>query len=40
MALDPALETAIRQAVREQGQKPALAERMIVWLVELGQGHL
>jgi hypothetical protein len=40
MALDPALEAAIRQAVREQGQKPALAERMIAWLEELGQGGL
>jgi hypothetical protein len=40
MGLDPALEDAIRQAVREQGQKPALAERLIAWLVALGQGDL
>lgn len=40
MALDVALEAAIRQAVREQGQKPALAEKMIAWLVEMGQGGL
>lgn len=40
MALDPALEGAIRQAIREQGQKPALAERMIAWLEALGQGEL
>ena len=40
MALDPALEMAIRQAVREQGQKPAVAERIIAWLEELGQGGL
>lgn len=40
MALDAALEKAIREAVREQGQKPALAERMIAWLEALGQGAL
>ena len=40
MALDAALEEAIRQAVREQDQKPALAERMIAWLEALGQGDL
>ena len=40
MAIDAALVGAIRQAVREQGQKPALAERMIAWLEALGQGKL
>ena len=40
MALDAALEEAIRLAVREQGQKPALAEKMIAWLIEMGQGGL
>jgi len=40
MSLDPALEGAIRQAVREQGQKPALAEKMIAWLEGLGQGGM
>jgi hypothetical protein len=40
MALDPALEEAVRKAVKEQGQKPALAERMIAWLEALAQGNL
>lgn len=40
MALDAALEEAVRQAVKEQGQKPALAERMIAWLEALGEGDL
>lgn len=38
MALDAALEAAIKQAVKEEGQKPVLAERLLAWLEALGQG--
>lgn len=40
MALDAALEGAIKQAVAEGKQPPAVAERMIAWLEALGDGDV
>lgn len=40
MALDAALEGAIKQAVAEGKQPPAVAERMIAWLEALGNGDV
>lgn len=40
MALDTALEGAIKQAVAEGKQPPAVAERIIAWLEALGEGDV
>ena len=40
MALDSALEGAIKQAVAEGKQPPAVAERIIAWLEALGEGDV
>lgn len=40
MALDTALEGAIKQAVAESKQPSAVAERMIAWLEALGDGDV
>lgn len=40
MALDTALEGAIKQAVAEGKQPAAVAERMIAWLEALGNGDV
>jgi hypothetical protein len=40
MALDPALESAIKQAVAEGKQSSAVAERMIAWIEALGDGDV
>jgi hypothetical protein len=39
MALDAALESAIKQAVEEQGQPQAVAQRLLAWIEALGQGN-
>ena len=40
MALDAALESAIKQAVEERGQPEAVAQRLLAWLEALGQGDV
>ena len=40
MAMDSALETAIKQAVAECGQPGVLAERLIAWIAALSEGDL
>lgn len=38
--IDPALEAAVFQAVKEAGQPDATARRLIGWLTELSGGEL
>lgn len=40
MALDKALEAAIKQAVEENGQPSALGARIIAWLEVLSEGDV
>lgn len=40
MALDKALEAAIKQAVQEKGQPAALGARIIAWLEVLSEGDV
>lgn len=40
MALDTALEDAIKQAVAEAKQPSAVADRLIAWLEALGEGDV
>ena len=39
MALDKALEDALRQAVKEEGQPDAVAARLIAWTEALAEGE-
>ncbi|WP_114954996.1 CxC ATPase DNA modification system associated small protein [Sphingosinicella terrae] len=38
MALDPALEAAIREAAEEEGQPATVAARLIAWAEALAEG--
>lgn len=40
MALDKALEAAIKQAVQEGGQPSAVGARIIAWLEVLSEGEV
>lgn len=40
MALDKALEAAVRQAVKEEGQPTAVGARIIAWLEVLSEGDV
>jgi hypothetical protein len=40
MALDKALEAAIKQAVEEEGQPSAVGARIIAWLDVLSEGEV
>lgn len=39
MALDNRIESAIREAVNEEGQNPKVADRVIAWLDALTNGN-
>lgn len=38
MPLDPAVVRALRQAVKEESQPPAVAEQLQAWLLAVGEG--
>jgi len=39
MNLDPRVEAAVKEAVHEAGETPALAEKIIAWLDALAAGN-
>lgn len=40
MALDPAMEKALRTAADEVGQPAAVAARLVAWLTQLSDGQV